>query len=60
MRKSLQLIFNKIEWSLFGLGNSEVYLIIDGCPIVNNVCVDSLIVKNYWGLLTGDYWAQVS
>ena len=25
-----------------------------GCPIVNNVCVDCLTVKNYVGLLTGD------
>jgi len=29
-----------------GLGNSEVYLILDRCPIVNNVCVDYLTVKN--------------
>ena len=27
---------------------------IDGCRIIDNVCVDCLTVKNYWGLLTGD------
>ena len=27
---------------------------LDGCPIVNNVCVDCLTVKNYWELLIGD------
>jgi len=36
------------------LGNSEVCLLIDACPIVNNVCVDYLTVKNQWRLLTGD------
>ena len=30
----------------------EICRRFDGCPIVNNVCVDCL--KNQWGLLTGD------
>ena len=32
----------------------EVYTRLDGCPIMNNVCVDCLTVKNQLGLLTGD------
>ena len=32
----------------------EICTRLDGCPIVNNVCVDCLTVKNYVGLLTGD------
>ena len=29
----------------------EICTRIDGCPIVNNVCVDCLTVKNVWELL---------
>ena len=29
----------------------EICTRLDGCPIVNNVCVDCLTVKNQWGLL---------
>ena len=32
----------------------EICKRLDGCSIVNNVCVDCLTVKNYVGLLTGD------
>ena len=32
----------------------EICTRLDGCPIVNNVCVDCLTVKNQWGLITGD------
>jgi len=27
---------------------------LDGWRIIDNVCVDCLTVKNYWGILTGD------
>ena len=39
---------------------SEVCLLIDTCPIVNNVCVDYLTVKNQWRLLTGDDGADLA
>ena len=32
----------------------EICTRIDGCRIIDNVCVDSLTQKNQWGLLTGD------
>ena len=38
----------------------EVCLLIDAWPIVNNVCVDYLTVKNQWRLLTGDDGADLA
>jgi hypothetical protein len=32
----------------------EICSRLDGCPIVNNVCVDCLTVKNLWELITGE------
>ena len=32
----------------------EICTRIDGCRIIENVCVDCLTVKNWWELVTGD------
>ena len=45
---------------IFYLSRMNVYIvenicnIIDGCRIIDNICVYYLTEKNQWGLLTGD------
>ena len=36
----------------------EICTRLDGCPIVNNVCVDYLTEKNQWGSLMGVNWVD--